>query len=171
MKSITMNMRWVVWLLLGIGVLFIAIGLSVGLLVDDFESPEERELFRYIFISTFGGIGIILAAIALFGESRIRKIKRLKERLISDGNFAWADIVDISANHYYAHYNARQTPCVLRCKLRHNDQTFICKSGYLRFNPQTLLPDGKVKVWFDAYDIKKYYVDVDGSMQNPVFEI
>ena len=170
MKSITMSMKWVVWLLLGLGVLFIAIGLLVGLLVQGFESPEEEEIFRYVFTGVFGGIGVILAVVALCIGSRIRRTDALKERLISEGNFTWAEIVDVTPQyHIQVNY---QSPCVLRCMLRHDDgQTYICRSKYLRFNPMSLLPDGKVKVWFDPRDIRNYYVDVEGSTENPVVEI
>ena len=169
MKSITMNMKWLVWLLLGLGVLFIAIGLFVGLLVQGFESPEEEEIFRHVFTGVFGGIGAILAVVALFIGNRVHQANVLKERLISEGNFAWAEIVDVTPQ-YNIQMN-HQTPCVLRCVLNHDGQTYICRSKYLRFNPMSLLPDGKVKVWFDPRDIRTYYVDVEGSTENPVVEI
>ena len=170
MRSITMSMKWVVWLLLGLGVLFIAIGLSVGLLIQGFESLVEEKVFRYAFTGPFIGIGVILVAIALIIGNRHRQTNLLKERLISEGHFAWAEIVDVTPQ-YNVQMN-HQSLCVLRCKLRHEDgQTYICRSKYLRFSPMSLLPDGKVKVWFDPRDVRMYYVDVEGSMENPAVEI
>jgi hypothetical protein len=165
-----MSMKWLIWLFLGLGLLFLAIGLLVGLLVQGFDSPAEEKVFRYVFTGVFGGIGVILAAVGMIISNHFHNVELLKERLIAEGNFVWAEIIDITP-HYHVHIN-NQTPFILRCMLRHDDgQTYICKSGYLRFNPASLLPEGKVKVWFDTYDIKKYYVDVEGSTQDPVIEI
>lgn len=170
MKAITVSMKWIALLLLGMGALFISIGVVVNFLDIPFESVSEERVFRYVFLGTFGGIGIILAIVGGIIGYRIQKKERQKEQLIRDGNYVWAEIVDVSPN-YGVTFNGR-SPFVLRCKLQHTDgQTYILKSRYLRFNPESLLADGKVKVWFDAYDIKRYYVDVDGSIKNGYIEI
>lgn len=168
MKSIMMNMRWVVWLLLGLGVLFITIGVTVGFFVQGFENETDARVFRYVFISVFAGIGAIMVLIGAAIEYGIRRNEAVKEQLISQGNFAWAEIVDIMPQYFL---RVNQVPFVLRCMLRLDGQNYILKSKLLRFNPQSLLPKGKVKAWYDPSNIRKYYIDIDGSVDQGFIEI
>lgn len=170
MKSIVVRTRWVSWFLLAMGAFFLAIGLMAYLLASGFENPADEQIFRYTFLGVFGGIGIVLMLIGLILGCQMQKKKAMADRLVASGHFVWADAVDVSIN-----MNMRinhQSPCVLRCALRHTDgQTYLLRSPYLRFDPRAFLTDGKVKVWLDPYDIKQYYVDVDGSMNTDIIEL
>ncbi len=171
MKRITWNMTWVVWFLLLFGLIFIGVGTAAFVFArGSFESLEDERIFRYVFLGVFGGTGTVIFLVGLFVAYRFRKARLLADRLMSAGNSVWADVVDITL-HYNMNMNGR-SPSVLRCTYRHTDgQTYMFKSKYLRYNPKSLLKDGKVKVWLDPYDIRQYYVDVEGSMKEPIIEI
>lgn len=170
MKSIVMNTKWIVLLLLGMGILFLTVGIVVSSLDITFKTTSEEFGFRYGFLGAFGGVGAILIIVAGIIYYRITKGHRRYEQLISDGNFAWAEVVDVSPN-YSVNINGK-SPFALRCKFSHTDgTTYMLKSKFLRFNPVSLLKDGKVKVWFDPYNVKNYYVDVDGSIEDGYIEI
>lgn len=171
-KKITMNLKWVAWMLWGMGVLFIGVGVIVCAVVarDASMSPDDVAVFRAVFLGTFGGVGAILAIAGTIVYSRMARRDRMRERLISEGNYALATIMDVSVN-FSVQINNR-SPFVLRCQYKHDDgNTYIFKSGNLRFNPQSLLPENQVKVWIDRNDIKNYYVDVDASMQGGYIEL
>lgn len=172
-KNITMNITWVCWLLWLMGVIFLGIGILVAFIVQKSGSvsPQEAELFYPLFLGVFGsfGLGMILAGTIVF--VKIRTKEKLHKRLVQDGNYVWADILEIAPN-YNMSINGRVS-LALRCKYRHSDgQTYLFKSGYLRFNPENMLINkDKIKVWFDRGDIKKYYVDVDASINNDIVEL
>lgn len=170
MKSVTMRMRWVFWLLFGMGLLFLVIGVAAFQLATGFDSLEDERIFRYTFLGAFGGMGLIMMIAGVIVGLRMRKKKAMVDDLTASGNYVWADVVDVSSSQSVRINN--QSPRILRCTFTHTDgNTYICKSGYLRYDPRSLLKDGKVKVWFDPYDMKKYYVDVDGSLAKQVVEL
>ena len=171
-NRVTMNMRWMVWLLCGMGALFLGIGIFVGLAAPGFEnlSPEEAKIFTTAFLGAFGIPGVIMIAVGYIIGSRAGKRERLRQWLIQDGNYVWADIMDVSPNHV-VRINGRH-PYVLRCKYRHSDgETYIFKSQYLRYDPSSMFPDGRIKVWFDRDNIKNYYVDVDDNATSGYIEL
>lgn len=173
MKSkITMNLRWVSWLIIGMGSLFLCIGGAVCFAAwkSGSVAPEEATLFYSLFLGTFGCCGIAMIVIGAIIGNRMSRKAKLKQQLLQDGTHVWADVMDISQN-YNVRVNGR-SPFVLRCKYRHSDgRTYIFTSQSLRFNPESFLRDNKVKVWFDRNDIKKYYVDVDDSMEGSFVEL
>lgn len=171
-KGIAMNMKWIFWLLFGMGAFFIGIGVLVYLAAGDMTavSSGQSDVSPIVFLFVFGGIGaIIIAAAAIFiGTERARA--KLGEQLMQAGTFCLADIADVSQRSNVRANNF--SPFVLRCTYKHDDgQTYMFKSRYLRYNPQSLIPDGKVKVWFDPYDITRYFVDVDGSLKERIIEV
>lgn len=171
-KKITMSVKWVAWMLWGMGALFICMGAGVCLLVnlEGAMTPEDRGLFTALFLGLFGSFGVIMAVVGTIIWSRISRREKLRERLWREGNYALATIMDVSVN-YGVQVNNR-SPFVLRCQYKHSDgNTYIFKSGYLRFNPQSLMPDGKVKVWFDRNNIKDYYVDIEESIEGGYIEL
>lgn len=170
MKSMTMSMKWVAWLLLGLGALFVAVGVLIGTFVTGFVTEAEEQAFRIIFPSVFGGLGVIMAGIGIAVWVGIRQKDTLRESLMAGGKFGWAEVVDITPNYNIS--VSGRAPFVLRCTLAHSDgQTYLLKSRYLRYNPSALLPEGRVKVWFDPYDIKRYVVDVEGSLKDRIIEV
>jgi len=172
MKKITMDMRWIGWLLSGMGIFFLSAGIGIFLFVVNLEglAPGEADVLSLVFLGAFGGVGLILSTIGLILGRRFSRHKRLKERLSLEGNYIWADVVDISRNSSM-HVNG-QSPFVLRCKYQHSDgNNYIFTSPYLRYNPESMLSENKVKVWIDRHDIRKYYVDVEGSIENGFIEL
>lgn len=170
MKSMTMNTRWVTWFILGMGLLFIAIGIGAFLFATGFDSVEDEQVFRYVFLGVFGGIGVVEFVVGGAFAYHATKKRRMIDDLVSSGNSIWADVVDVSSNQN-VRIN-RQSPRYLLCAYRHTDgNTYMFKSPYLRYDPRRFLKDGKVKVWFDPYNMKRYYVDVDGSLTENIIEV
>lgn len=170
MKSIQMNLRWIVWLLVGMGALFLMIGIVAYRLATGFDSMADERIFRYTFLGVFGGVGAIQIIAGAVVGFRQRSKQAAIDDLVSSGNSVWAEVVDVSSSQ-----NARinnQSPRFLRCVYKHTDgNTYMFRSPYLRYDPRALLKDGKVKVWFDPYNMERYYVDVDGSLTENVIEL
>jgi hypothetical protein len=163
-SKITMNLRWVSWLVCGLGALWRGAGTAACLVLWAVGFPP------LLFLGVFGGSGLITGAAGIALWARIAGRERLKQKLFQDGACVWADIVDISRQGNVE--IGGRSPLVLRCKYRHSDgETYLFKSPYLRYNPQSLLPGGRVRVWFDRDNIRKYYVDVDGSIEGGFIEL
>ena len=176
MKKITMSFRWVSWMLIGMGLMFGAIGGIVGLAVHQTGAiePDYMMMFQIWFTGTFVATGIlqIIAGVVVMCAMNARV--RTAQRLMQSGEQVWAEVVDAGGSYamtYRGVHTMRQAT-ILRCKYTHTDgKAYIFKSPHLRYNPTNLLTDGKVKVWFDRNDITKYYVDVDGSIGGDVVEL
>lgn len=165
-----MSTRWVVWLLVGMGVMFLAIGLAAYLFATGFDSMEDERIFRYTFLGVFGGIGAIQIIAGIVVGFKLRKKRAMIDELVSAGNSVWTDVVDLSSSQSVRINN--QSPRYLRSTYKHTDgNTYMFKSAYLRYDPRTFLKDGKVKVWFDPYNMERYYVDVDGSLAENIIEL
>lgn len=145
MKSITMSTRWIAWFFVGMGAVFLAVGIGAFLFASGFDSAEDEKIFRYVFLGVFGGIGAVEFIVGgAFAAGAVKK-RRMNDELVSSGNSVWADVVDVSFNQN-VRFN-RQSPQYLRCTYKHTDgNTYMFKSPYLRYDPRRFLKDGKVKV-------------------------
>ena len=176
MKKIIVSHKWVGWMLLGMGAGFAAVGAAVGLPVYWFGSlqPREAAIFLIAFLASFGGValglmiagGIVLAVLS----SRTKRAEELRQ----NGTMVWADVVDVSAEplHSINTMHPWRAFVRLRCKYEHtNGKTYIFRSPALRYDPTQMLPDGRVKVYYDRNDITRYFVDIIGSLDNNVVEL
>ena len=171
-NKLLMSIRWV-------GVMLIVMGLIFGgtaafacfyVLQEGNMTPDEAALFCVIFGGMFGFFTIVMWSIGTIILARAHKRNCLKKRLIEAGNYAWADILNVSANSG-VRINGH-APLILRCRHRYTDgNTYVFKSEFLRYDPQPELKDSRVKVWFDPDDIKKYYVDVESGIDSNYIEL
>lgn len=171
-KRVTMNTKGISWLLCGMGALFLLLGGGICLIfnIEGVFSWSEAIFFNVIFFGLFGAVGIAMIVGGVVLLRRISKKDKLKQRLIGEGNYVWAEIMEVSQSHDIR-INGR-SPYVMRCCYGHYDgNTYIFKSEYLRFDPYLLLKEGKVKVWLDRENIKNYYVDIEGSSEFNIIEL
>lgn len=136
------------------GTVFLTLGIALyyGLRNDMEES--------IIFLVTFGAIGgafiligMICLAVCLFQKRKVQK-------LLDNGNYIMAEIQEISQN-YNINMNGR-CPFVIHCQYQAADGTVhIFKSRNIYFNPETLISNQHVRVYYDNEKFKNYYVDID----------
>ena len=171
-NKLAMSFRWVGVMLICMGIIFLGVGTFVGYYaLTSGEIPaEEIVALSVAFLGMFGGFGVIVLAVGVIILVKAAGAARLKERLIEEGNYVWAELQDVSKN-YTVRINGH-SPFVLRCRYRHSDgKTYVFKSRYLRYDPQDMIAGERVRVWFDRDDISKYYVDVEGSVDNDLIEL
>ena len=170
-RKITISISWVGVMLLCMGIIFGGIGVGVGMAVNlsSDMTPEDAHVFTIVFTGMFGLFGVVMLTVGAIILARAVRAVRRRNALIEAGNYIWADIIDVSLNRNIQ-INDRY-PYILRCQYRHIDgNNYVFKSGYLRYNPCNLMGE-RVKVWFDRDNIKKYYVDVEGSLTNDIIEL
>ncbi len=144
-----------------IGLIFTILGsifsaLSIGL----YLALKSKMSEAIIFLITFGSIGslfLIIGVIFLF--SHLFK-KRKMQRLLDNGNYVMAEITETTQN-YNIHING-MCPFIVYCQYQSMDGTVhIFKSRNLYFNPDALLLNQQVRVYYDNENFKNYYVDID----------
>lgn len=93
--------------------------------------------------------------------------KRKKEKLIANGKYIYADIVDIDVNVY----QKVQIDCIsmnpyfIVCKyVEANGKEHLFKSKSLLYNPSALITENQLKVYVDLKNPKKYYVDTSSIL-------
>lgn len=178
-KSFCYKFTWVGYLLLGLGILFFSIGIIfqiVPINESNFHmsrngvklpySVENVRTFRLIFLSTFGSIGGLLLLISCIFISRNYYIKKRNASLKESGEKIMAEVVDylpskIRVNNHLAMY--------LICSYEKNTGEYLnFRSKLLRRDPRPFLSENKVVVYYDRDNLKKYFVDIDGSIENVI---
>lgn len=174
-KSFVQSYGFVGVLLLVMGVVFLSVGVAMQIIPFEYSDisvyrfgeqvpsgAESLRLFRRIFLLAFEGTGVVLSAVGLGIVLCSNSTKRKNRSLIDGGSCVDAQIIEYTPTSVTIN-NRRMMR--LRCKYTHRDgNTYIFKSGMLRMNPEPFLKDGMVKVYFDPYDLRQYYVDVNGSV-------
>ncbi|MCR4883628.1 MAG: phage holin family protein [Clostridiales bacterium] len=151
-----------------IGILFLAIGLSIGFSFSRaglFQNFEEG----YLFLAVFGGIGAIFTVIgAVFLFREISKRRRTL-RAFESGYYITAKVTGI-VRHTNVRINGR-CPYTIECQVNDRDtgKLHVYESRYLYFVPDENLVGKEVKVYLDRMDEKSYYVDVDDIIPEVVF--
>lgn len=164
-RNAKMGMGWVSAMLIGMGVLFLAAGIAVGA-----TTAGEIPLFGWLFPLVFGGPGLILMLVGIFMLCRNAGKSGLKKRLMEEGSLEWLPVTDVEMQ-YNIKVNGK-SPYVVYCNYQGSDgRIYRMKSSYLNFNPSQMLPGGKVKVYLDRENPGSYYIDVDGSLTNEVWEV
>ena len=158
-----------------LGIIFLCIGtLGVsGSLILCFIVPSLW-LFSFIFgsvLAVFLIVGIICMIIystnkELFLQNFENK-KGKKEKLIANGKYIYADIVDIDVNVYQKVQIDRisMNPYFIVCKyVEANGKEYLFKSKSLLYNPSALIKEKQLKVYVDLKNPKKYYVDTSSIL-------
>lgn len=173
-KSFLQNFLWVSMLLLALGAIFLGIAVliqliplapeSVSVYANGVLQPSTEETvrtFRFIFLLVFGSLGAAMILIA--GIAALHNILRgrLARRLKTEGVMVTAGIVGYAPSAIYVN---RRSLMRLRCAYAAPDgKTYIFKSGFLRMDPAPYLNTGQITVYYDPGNVRRYFVDVDGS--------
>lgn len=121
--------------------------------------------FRFIFLAAFGGTGlfIFMIGLLLIGYPKYQKVKN--QRLKEQGIKISAEVIDFQGTALTVNNN-RLTR--LTCTAKINGTDYIFKSQPLRLNPVPFLKNDLVDVYYDLGNMKRYFVDVDGSVRDVV---
>lgn len=174
-KSFLYHFTWVGIMLLSMGLLFLSMALIMQIVpmnpknvtfhVNGVRQPATLETVqntRLLFGAIFGGIGVLLgcAGIIILGHKWLARSRA--ERLKEYGTCVKATVTGYAAS---AMNMNRQHLFRLQCAyLDSSGTTYIFKSGALRMDPAPFLTDGTVTVYYDEHNMKRYFVDVDGSV-------
>ena len=129
------------------------------------ESVSAVRNFRLIFLAAFGGVGFILLLIGLYLIGYPYYQNNKNQRLIEQGTKITAKFVDFQATALNVN-NSRLLR--LTCTGKINGVYYIFKSQPLRRNPVPFLRDDLIDVYYDLGNMKRYFVDVDGSVKDVV---
>ena len=173
-KSFTMKMSWIGVLFLVLGIVFLSVGLImqiVSLQPESFTSfqngvqavgtAETVRIFRLIFLLTFGLIGLVFLCIGLVMLIRNRMKRRMERALVETGVRVSAKVTGTIMSNMQVNYRFLER---LTCIYERNGITYEFKSEPLRQNPMEYLPDGMVAVYFDRDNMRRYFVDIDGTV-------
>lgn len=146
-----------------VGGIFTAVALIILININNITVTGTDN--PYIFPIVFGSIGLPLLILGvIFGAVSLRKRSVIK-RIVSEGYYVTADVVNISQN-FSVSVNG-SCPYVLECHYRDPATGRLCifHSRNIFFYPAELL-NRQVRVYTDRNDMRKYYVDVDGSVSD-----
>jgi len=180
-KSFLQSFAWVGIMLLLMGCFFLMFAIIIQIIPmnpgdvtvryngEPMPSTEASvSFFKLIFLFGFGTPALILMSIGgiLFGRTLGRKKRNRK--LIEDGACVNADVIEYA--HSAIRVNGRAMN-YLRCAYTMEGKTYVFKSGLLRMNPAPYLSQNKVKVYYDRANMKRYFVDIDGSLNTEICEL
>lgn len=171
-----------VFLLVGIPFLVVGIVMQVvpinpenmNVYVNGVRQPATEATvsnFRLIFLAVFGILGIIFSIVGAVFMLRPARKRRMMERLKRDGQLFIAESIGLEPSQIRVN---RKFLSRLRCShITFAGETYIFKSDLLRTDPTPHLDEGKVNVYCDRENMKKYFVDIDGSvgLGSRVFEL
>ena len=161
-------------MLLAMGLAFLSVALIMQLIpispenftyrVNGIRQPSTEEsvaVFRLSFLLAFGisGLGLMLAGGIVAGQAAARKKRAL--RLKNEGMCVTARATEITPTG--VRVNRRCLTHLSCAYAAPGGITYIFKSGTLRMDPMPYLNQGEVKVYYDRNNMKRYFVDVDGS--------
>uniref|UniRef100_UPI00403F6605 hypothetical protein n=1 Tax=Candidatus Enterococcus willemsii TaxID=1857215 RepID=UPI00403F6605 len=175
-KSIYSNFKWVAWLLIGMGVLFLVPAIvmqfvpigpdNFNLTLNGVRQPyteANAALFRRIFLYAFSAptlILFIIGGVILFYH--IRKTKKEND-LREMGTYLIAGNLEVGYSSIRVNYRHQ---IFLTCSyVDEKGNNYLFKSRPLRYDPRAFL-NGQVKVYYQPDNISNYFVDVEGSMDS-----
>ncbi len=182
MKGVYYNVKWIGVMLIVMGGIFLSVALIMQLVAIRPESFSFRvngvmqpysehnvQMFRLIFLASFGIPAIILLSVggAILWRAALKK--RQAQVLQETGKMIYAHHLDLGMSAIRVNY---QYKFYLTCSYTNpQNETFIFRSRLLRYDPRPYLEvPGTVKVYYDEMNIKRYFVDVEGSMRT-VYEL
>ena len=180
-QTFLQSFAWVGTMLILMGCVFLAIALVMQLVplspadIAHYEDgvlqpPTDAglRLFRLTFLLAFGTPSLILCTVGgvIWGADIARKKRNM--RLKEDGVCVTANIIEYASSAVMVN---RRRQLFIRCAYEKDRQIYIFKSGLLRMNPSHFLPQNTVKVYYDRENMKRYFVDVDGSVTTKICEL
>ena len=173
--SFVQSLAWAGYLLLAMGAVFLAIAAVTqfvplnpeninlsGNWANRLSGSEIVRRGRLILLLVFGLIGLGLAAAGAAIAGRDRAQRALSRRLKAEGVCLNAEVVEcIQTMVHVGSRNLLRLRCVYAAP---GGKTIPFKSRLLRADPTPYLKKGRVSVYCDRGDMRKYYVDVDGSV-------
>ncbi|MFD1465616.1 hypothetical protein ACFQ4L_05925 [Lapidilactobacillus mulanensis] len=184
-KSVTIKNKWVKWLLIGMGIVFLIIAVVLASVasgnhvyvngVQVANDAQGEQLARRLFLLGFGIPGLLLL---VAGSITILVAHRKQVRinaLLAAGNYVWAGHIALvasntavvtsnSQHHQYAHTIQRMT-CVYEDEA---GRKYLFKGPTVRYDSTPFLHDGQVKVYLDTDNVHNYYVDLENSMDEVI---
>ena len=147
-----------------LGIIFLCIGtLGVsGSLILCFIVPS-----LWLFSIIFGSVLAVFLIVGIICMIIYSTKKGKKEKLIANGKYIYADIVDIDVNVYQKVQIDRisMNPYFIVCKyVEANGKEHLFKSKSLLYNPSALITEKQLKVYVDLKNPKKYYVDTSSIL-------
>ena len=117
------------------------------------------------------GMGVVFLLVGVVPTIIGMKKSAREKELLRSGKILYATIEQIGINQGYT-VNGRH-PYVVYC--RYTDEftgvIYRFKSNNIWTNPEPVLQEGsEIRVFVDGRDYSRYYVDVDGCMQNKVID-
>ena len=172
-KSFIYQTWWIGLIPMLVGFIFMIVATVIQLVPMDgvdingvyTENASAIRDFRFIFLAAFGGTGlfIFMIGLLLIGYSKYQKVKN--QRLKEHGIKISAEVIDFQGTALTVNNN-RLTR--LTCTAKINGTDYIFKSQPLRLNPVPFLKNDLVDVYYDLGNMKRYFVDVDGSVRDVV---
>lgn len=175
-QSFLQSFTWVWVMLLFMGLLFAGVALAVQLVPMSPQSitytrngvlqpPTEETLraFRSLFLLAFGVPGVLLLTAGGIVGGRAHQRKKLAAQLRKEGTCLQAAAQDFVPSNVRINHHP-----VLRLRCAYTDAggiTYLFRSDYLRYDPLPYLPNGLVRVYVDVENPRRYFVDIDGSVQ------
>lgn len=172
-KSFIYHTWWIGLIPLLIGIVFAIIATVFqfvtikGITVNDVytESASAIREFRLIFLLGFGIAGIILQLVGTFYIFFASRQELKNQRLKELGIKVTAKVIDFKASSVRVNH---QRLLRLQCTAKINGTDYIFKSQTLRLNPVPFLKNETVDVYYDLGNMKRYFVDIDGSVVDVV---
>lgn len=151
-------------LLKKLGIIFLCIGTLgvLGSLILCFIVPS-----LWLFSIIFGSVLAVFLIVGIICMIIYTTKKGKKEKLIANGKYIYADIVDIDVNVYQKVQIDRisMNPYFVVCKyVEANGKEYLFKSKSLLYNPSALITEKQLKVYVDLKNPKKYYVDTSSIL-------
>ena len=173
-KSFIYDFTWVSIMLIGMGILFLLVPTilqivdispeSVNYYHNGVKQPSTQETlnsFRMMFWLIFGSFALVMLIIGTIFAIRRKTRNNKNETLKREGTRLYAEFSGFAGSN--VEVNNRNVSRLL-CKYTDNQgRTYVFKSGLLRIDPSHYLRDGRVIVYHERGNLKKYFVDIDAS--------
>ena len=133
--------------------------------VLQYYEPGTMGTGPIMFLSIFGGIGLIFVILGLiFLICSINKRNSIK-RLLDNNEHVTARIIDVIQNHNLRINGMHPFHLVCQYDDVYGGRPHVFQSDYIMYHPGDV-KDFTVKVYVDKSNWNKYYVDIDSMTNN-----
>ncbi|GHU39416.1 hypothetical protein FACS1894192_12740 [Bacilli bacterium] len=172
-KSFIYQTWWIGLIPLLVGCVFMSVAVVMQLVPMDgvdlngvyTESTSAIHNFRLIFLAAFGGSGLMTFLIGLCLVAYPKYQKNKNQNLKAQGIKVSAEVIDFQATALNVNNRSLSK---LTCTAKINGTDYIFKSQPLGLNPLPFLKNERVDVYYDLGNMKRYFVDVDGSARDVI---
>jgi len=119
---------------------------------------EADPFIGMMLLVTLCGMGLIFSCIGAMFLVAYSKKNKLKKRLIENGRYIFADIVNVQQDHSIK-INGRYL-FIIECKYSDGVNDYRYASYPINYDPTHLIGT-KIRIWIDRMDNAVYYVDTD----------